>query len=333
MPEIDPIPDTQQPVSKKSRFSGPSAPGLFALALTSSFLFLPLIGELAIFILPAPVAFQRSRYGTGPASFTSAICVALVAGAAGVSGITLSVAGLCLVGLVVGDSMQKGEPFDVAVFKGAIGPVIICALLAGAYFLIKGQDPWALLYSGMDKSVTQAVDIYRRMGISQADIDNMLPTMRLVTRVVRDYLPAIVVCGAAMTSFVNAILTARYARRVGVSGWPSKPPSAWTVPDHVVWGVVASGFLMLPDITELRLVSGNFLAVFAVVYFFQGMAVIETLFDRLKLGRVFRVVSYVVALTQPYIVAMLAVLGLADMWADFRKIRPAGQKPGKDVPG
>ena len=64
-----------------------------------------------------------------------------------------------------------------------------------------------------------------------------------------------------------------------------------------------------------------------VLYFFQGLAVLEVLLNALKAGMFTRVVVYFFLVGQLFFV--LSAVGLIDYWADFRRRL---SKPGSAAP-
>ena len=60
-----------------TRLKGPTGPALIALALTAAFIFVPLLGSLTVFILPAPLAYAYYRNGQASFTVTSLIVLAL----------------------------------------------------------------------------------------------------------------------------------------------------------------------------------------------------------------------------------------------------------------
>jgi len=60
------------------------------------------------------------------------------------------------------------------------------------------------------------------------------------------------------------------------------------------------------------------LLIVSLLYFLQGLAVINTLISRQSFSGVLRVGLYVMLLLQPYLATIVAGIGLFDLWGDFR---------------
>jgi uncharacterized protein YybS (DUF2232 family) len=57
-----------------------------------------------------------------------------------------------------------------------------------------------------------------------------------------------------------------------------------------------------------------------VVYLFQGLAIVSYYFERWKLPRLFRTAAYAIILIQQFFTLGAMLLGLFDMWFDFRRL-------------
>lgn len=302
-----------------TRLKGPTGPALIALALTVAFIFVPLLGSLTVFILPAPLAYVYYRHGQASFTVTSLIVLAL-ASIWGFPVLTLMFLGLCLCGLALGRAAAKKMPDDKAVFWGTAAPLIALIPLVAAYFAIIAVNPVQLLAKIIDEGVKQSQDIYKQFGMSQSNIDMMMPSLQKMAQALKDYFPALTVASAAATSFTAWVIFKKYARKGGAqfAEWSF---AKWRLPEHLVWGIIVPGFLMIPDVPVLRIISGNLLLVLAIPYIFLGMALLVHLFEKYRISPFLRTLIFVVIILQPILGALLWAAGFFDTWADFRKIR------------
>jgi len=290
--------------------------------------FLPLVGQVFLLALPAPLAYARYRYGVRNFLVSVSACMVLGGLAPGSPVGVASMLAFCVCGYALGGSFAAGERFDRAVFMGALAPLVVIAPLAGLYFLASGQDPWALLSEALRQGTAQTIELYRRMGMSAESIREIKPALAAFTRAVRDYLPAIAIYLSASVSFISCLLLRRHVRGVSPAGGAGtaaalrEDMSRWAAPEHAVWGVIAPGFMMLAPVHVLRQAGGNLLLAFAIVYLFQGLAVVAYFFGKWRFPPVLRAVGFALVLLQPVLASAMWGVGLFDTWADFRKIRP-----------
>ena len=317
----------ENPASKTARNLGPAGPGLVSLVITATFLFLPFVGTFIAGLLPASVAYSRFRFGIRGAVISALVSIAFT-GAITSSYLLVSIiACLCLSGLALGDSLAKGGRGDVAVLKGTIAPFVLAVPVAAAWFVSNGTLPGTIIGHGLDLSLQESIKIYKQVGMSQADIDSLTPSLQMVVKIISGYYPAITVAAVAISSLVSYAVAKGRLVKGGFIGPSEVPVSTWKAPDHLVWGIIVPGFLLIPEVTELRLIAGNVLAVFALVYLFQGFAVLASLFDRLKLSPVLRALGLFLIFIQPFLIIGLWCIGFFDTWVDFRKLRPKKPRP------
>ncbi len=302
------------------------APAAAALAMTASFIFLPFAGTIAVSFLPAAVAYARVRHGISNSALVSFFCAGFAVAMTGSYVMAFLVSLFCLTGIVLGNSVVAGEPGDKAILKATLFPLVLAAPVAGAYLAFAGINPWAFLDKWLNLSLQESIRIYQQIGMSQADIDTLKPSLQLVATVVKDYFPSLVVWMMAGAASMSLAVLRVYLLSKGLPGGVKTVITTWYAPDHAVWGIIVPGFLMIPDYQPLRLAAGNVLACVSIIYLFQGFAVLTHLFDRIRLTGFLRTLTLVLVLLQPFLILFMWAVGFFDTWVDFRKIRP-GAKP------
>jgi uncharacterized protein YybS (DUF2232 family) len=85
--------------------------------------------------------------------------------------------------------------------------------------------------------------------------------------------------------------------------------------------------LLLPD-GFLNDVGLNLILLVGILYFFQGLSVITALLARWKAP--LWILIFTLVFFQVYGIIFLAVLGLADVWVDFRKSRTTADNINND---
>jgi len=310
---------SEEPAIKRTL--GPAAPAVLALLLLTAFFMLPLFGPFLILVMPVPLAYSWVRYGLYNFVAAVAVCLGFTVFGGGFPVVTTMAAAVCLISYFLADGVKADAAFDLTVLKAALAPVVVLGPVLVAYLLFAGVDPFAVLNASFERGLKESVDLYKQMGMSQADIDSVMPPLRLMKGMLVDYFPALLVCLSAVMSFTSGYLLRLHAARAGVITLPDVPLNRWAAPDHAVWGVIVPGFLLIPEVPVLRQAAGNVLGVFALVYMFQGIAVVSSVFDRFKLSWFFKALGWLLIALQPFLALAVWCAGLADTWADFRKVR------------
>ncbi len=91
------------------------------------------------------------------------------------------------------------------------------------------------------------------------------------------------------------------------------------VPDLFIWPALISMCLMVIDSVpaSLAVVASNLVNIGIALYFIQGLAVTEAIFNKYKISNLMRVLIYILVITQAFV--FFSVLGFADFWLDIRQ--------------
>lgn len=92
----------------------------------------------------------------------------------------------------------------------------------------------------------------------------------------------------------------------------------YRVPDYVIWVAMIAFLLTMVSFggKATAILAVNIVNVCIVLYFFQGLAVLEVFLNSMRAGVFTRVLTYIILVGQMLLV--LSVVGLIDYWVDFR---------------
>lgn len=90
------------------------------------------------------------------------------------------------------------------------------------------------------------------------------------------------------------------------------------LPDFLIWIAMSAFLFSFLDLNNkvITALSMNLLNILIVLYFFQGLAVVESFFTALRFGIFIRILTYVVFLFQLFF--LVAAIGVVDYWVEFR---------------
>ncbi len=94
--------------------------------------------------------------------------------------------------------------------------------------------------------------------------------------------------------------------------------SEYRLPDFFIWVAMTAFLLTMVSFggKAIAILAANIVNVALVLYFFQGLAVLEVFLNSIKAGTVTRVLVYIILVGQ--LVLILSIVGLIDYWLDFR---------------
>lgn len=188
------------------------------------------------------------------------------------------------------------------------------------YGILAGINPYTSLLAMLDESFGRIIEIYRNNADLSADV---LYTLEQIVTEIRTYvpkiLPGLLAGSVIITVWLNLVVSNALMLRLRPDQalWPQY--SRWKLPERLVWTVIAGGVLAVVGHGVLKNTGYCLVIVSAILYFFQGLAVFIHLLDKWKVPGYLRIVLYVIVAVQSYGILLLSVLGLADIWFDFRK--------------
>jgi uncharacterized protein YybS (DUF2232 family) len=132
-------------------------------------------------------------------------------------------------------------------------------------------------------------------------------------------MPGITVSCSMGIAWLNLLVARRYCRRMAVDLCVREDLKCWKAPEVLIWIVIASGlmFLLPSDVSQVAAL--NLLIVLGSVYFLQGLAIAAFYFERWNMPFFLRSLIYAIMVLQQFASLATALLGLFDMWFDFRK--------------
>jgi hypothetical protein len=308
-----------------------AAVGVVRAAALSAALFIaggaiPFVGTLLMLFTPAPiigdaVGRPAALWRAIAAVTLAAIAVLAVAGPMALLAYTmtfgLATAAVCFM-------LERAVRFEliVAVTTGAV-------LLAGTVTLLIATGSPAALASDFRTAVHSALlhseDFYKLFGMGPA-LDS--GTRDKLSDMIVQLSPALAGITAAFAVLANLWL---FWRTTGKNRLPYAlfgDLSRWSTPEWLIWVLIATGFALFIQWPPARAAALDGFICVAAVYFCQGLAVIAFYLTMLSTPAPWRGVIYFIVAVQPVLAALVAAVGVFDLWVDFRRLRPPGEEAG-----
>lgn len=287
------------------------------LALFLAYVMFPLLGMLPGVFVPFPVIYYTLKRGrlTGVAVVAvTTVVLALLADSATLLLYFLQcgVISLALPAfLAAGKRGGRSIAYSVAINLGAL------LLLAAIYGTTQGVDLHALVLKGIQASISQTTALYEKAGVKGEDLKSLQQGMEQAGVMIGRVYPALVAISLAVIAGLNLLLLRKVFARL------PEPPALgdfkrFKNPEQLVWVLIAAGFATLLPSSHVTTAALNVLIVTLSLYFIQGMAIIAHFFNSFAVPRFMRVIFYVLLTLQPYLAVPVAVLGVFDIWGDFR---------------
>lgn len=239
-----------------------------------------------------------------------------------------------LVGLVVTGAAWLLNAQPIAIFLGSVWMTL------GAFTEMERKG-WGWWISGLlsiaGGSIVAGLGAFmalRKNGINtQAEVlklveqftlkvQEMNPAAKIAPEILVQQLPSAVAIVLIVALGVGLI----YERRVFL--WLNLPHEKvasqlklleYRVPDYVIWVAMTAFLLTMVSFggKAIAVLAVNILNVSIVLYFFQGLAVLEVFLNSLKASVFMRILTYIILVGQ--LLLVLSAVGLIDYWVDFRR--------------
>lgn len=287
------------------------------VTLFLAFIYLPVLGTIPGCFASLPGAFYTIKSGrrTGFAVVVATSILLLAVADPAVVAIYLLQAGILSLALPEFLLRMKGGArsiyYAVAVNLSAL------LLAVGIYALTTGADVQAKIAKGVETSIAQTVQLYQKAGVAGDELKALQESMTQAGAVIVTIYPALATVAFGMIAWMNLVVLARIAARVRLPLYLGDFKK-YRNPEPLVWLLIAAGFGMLVPSDPVHLASLNVLIVLCAVYSVQGFAVISHFFRRLQVPKFIRLLATLFLVFQPFMVLAVAVLGVFDLWGDFR---------------
>jgi uncharacterized protein YybS (DUF2232 family) len=285
---------------------------LSVLAFTAAAL-LPLASLPLLVVTPFPLAVLRLRGSLGNALLATAMAAALVGALLGPT-LAIQLAAVTGPGLVLADAMARGRgmrrgtawSMGFASFELGLAVVFAPARMAAI-----ALAPWDEMRSAKFATDMQAY------GLPLEQVQRWSELATSLRGAMEIVYPAFFLVMGAAIALGHALVLRLYLSRRDPGWLEGGEFENLRLPLALSVAFVLCGAAVLAP--ELRGVSYNVLLVLGFLYVLQGIAVVSYYARRLAAPPLLRAAVLLLVLVNPWAPQVLALLGLFDLWFDFRK--------------
>jgi uncharacterized protein YybS (DUF2232 family) len=288
--------------------------------LFAAYLVIPPAGIFSGLLAPFPAAYVRFRHGRWTAIITVLGGTAAMTALFGLTAGTFYLVQCGLIALLMPELLLRGFSAVRSIVWTTAANLALLTMAVVFFSITSGQDLHQLVVAEIQKSVAQAVSIYEKSGVKGDELVVLKQTMATAADLVIRMYPALVTITLIAMAGCNLALLRRFTAFRGYE-LNIGEFREYRNPDILVWLLIAAGFSLLATNQIITIPALNILAVIVLLYFMQGLAVLFTVIARQSIAGVLRVGLYIMLVLQPYLAALVAVLGIFDLWGDFRTPR------------
>jgi len=304
-------------LNKEDREGLAAAVGLGALSagLFLGSAVLPIFGAPMSFFSAVPIAVVANKTDFKGFAVASAVGTALLlaVGAGDPAAALMFFFGVAAAGGAMGYALRKDLQPECAVGSYAI--LAFAAFWIGAYFIAReqGVSITSMLMGVFERSIDEASAAF--LEANAKDQQLKLAVQEWSARVksgVPGIFPGILAAFCIFSGWANSLLVRRFEM-------PENSWLTWKAPEQLIWLLIASG-MVAAIFTEgfAATVALNVFIAVATVYFFQGLAVLQYLFEKRAFPIMVRIAAYTLLILPTHLAFVLAGVGAFDLWIDFR---------------
>ncbi|MBW4054753.1 MAG: YybS family protein [Proteobacteria bacterium] len=288
-----------------------------SFVMFAAYLAIPPLGVFSGVLAPFPAAYNRLLHGR-----ISALIVILGSTTAitALFGIFAGGMYLCMCGMIsllMPELLLRGMSGSRVIFWTTAANLLIFTVVFIVYSTFSGINLQQLISTEISDSLKQAVTIYEKGGVTGEDLEVLKHSMSTAADLLQRLYPALVTAMLVVIAGCNLALikrtTAKTALNLAIGEF-----SAFRNPELLVWILIGAAFALLFPESVITTPALNILLVTTMLYFFQGMAVITALIAKHSVPAFVRIFLYAMLIIQPYLLALVASIGLFDLWVDFR---------------
>lgn len=279
----------------------------------------PIVGLMGSVFIPVPLIFYRIKAG----SLTARLIALATAGFVLLLGGRLELlffGELLLIGVLMGELMERRWPLERMAAAICVAAVGVAAGGMWVFGLLTDRGLLETLADGVRNNLELTLQLYRDMGLSQEQVEFLEASLDVIQQIMIGMMPALIIGSTLMTVWVCLLTARQLLQRLELPVPDYGALDHWKAPEVLVWGVIASGLLLLLPSLAAKTVGLNGLALFMIVYFFQGIAIVAYFLRKKQVPRIARMVLYGLIAIQQLVMLAVVGVGFFDTWFNFRKI-------------
>lgn len=288
-----------------------------SFVLFAAYLAVPPLGIFSGIMAPFPAAYNRVVHGRTAALIILLGSTTAITALFGVAAGCLYL-GMCgMISYVLPELLLRGVGAGRALFWTTAANMLIFAAGFITYSMLSGVNLQQIISKEISGSLQQAVAIYEKSGVTGEELELIKRSMSTAAELLQRLYPALVTVLFAAIAGCNLVLirktTAKTAVNLSIGDF-----NTYRNPYPLVWVLIVTGFSLLLPVPLIAAPALNILLIITLLYFLQGMAIISTLITKYSVSALLRIVFYAMLIIQPYLLALVAAIGLFDLWVDFR---------------
>ena len=293
--------------------------------------YMPIFGFFCSLFIPLPILFYRSKLGRKTGSIVpiaAGVIMMMVLGRFSID--LLFFFELMLLGFILSELMAIDLSIERTVLF-ACSAILVSGIVGLTFYgQVIHKGLWDLAAEYVTKNLQLTLVLYENMGMSEKNIQLISNSLEQIQYVLLRIIPALAIASILFVAWTSLLISRPLLLSRGLYYPDFGPLNVWKPPEHLVWGVIGCGLVLLIPSSALKLIGLNGLITLMTIYFFTGIAIVSYYFEKKRFPRLLRIFLYSLIALQQFVLILVIGLGFFDVWLNFRKIKPPDtQQPGE----
>ena len=288
-----------------------------SFVLFAAYLAVPPLGIFSGLLAPFPAAHNRLIHGRLTSLIITLGSTAIISALFGIFAGCLYL-GMCgMISLLMPELLLQGLSGSRVLFWTTAANLVIYAAGIAVYSSVSGVNLPQLIATEISGSLQQAVALYEKGGVTGEELELLKSSMAVASDLLKRLYPALITAMLVIIAGGNLLLVKKTTANTSVV-LHIDDFATFRNPDLLVWLLIVCGITLLLPQSLITTPALNLLLIITMLYFFQGMAVVSALIKKYSVPALLRIFLYTMLIIQPYLLALIAGIGIFDLWVDFR---------------
>lgn len=299
---------------------------LKGIAITSLAIFLlthiPIVNSVAIMLVPLPILYYFFRLGRFPGVLIVTLSMLLVLAGmnmANTSDAFMMTVMLAILGFVISEVLRLNYPIEKTVIIAAVVFIVTGLVFVILDGLRVNLSLWEIMKIYMTRYFEANIQIYSQIDPSSEQIAAIKENSARIVNILLLLLPGLSLVSTSLLVLINLFAAKHLFHKFSLPFPDFGDLTQWRVPEKLIWLPIGAGFILLLPWEPTKIAGLNILILLLPLYVLNGLAVAEFFQKKLKVSLFFRLLFYLMIFAVPYVIIAACIVGLVDVWFDFRK--------------
>ena len=291
-------------------------------------IYIPVIGSMAKFIWPVPIAILVLRHGLRTGMLATAVSGAILFILTGPINFVVTVLGFGLLGLVLGWCLRKEIGASQVVLWCAVASAISILASLALTIYTTGINPIDLLITSQQEAFDKLLPFMQQMANQPGGAKKLAETkamMEQMPQMMRMILPSVLVVTSVITSYLNFMVAKWVLVRMGQQVVALPQFRQWRFPSWTAYIYVAGlGMVLFAEklgMPALYPIGVNMVTAFSYLFLFGGIALLVYIFKEAGISKGMKTAIIILLIVfMSFAFQLLIYAGIFDSIFNYRQI-------------